>query len=149
MPGQQGDVLLEQVDDDGEITVTSGVVEMTGDFRTAAYLSLFGGNEDDDGRVENNKKWWGNLDEEDPDFKYTSKTQNLLQALPATSGNLRRVEDAANLDLAWFISKGIASSVTVAASIPGINRVQITIDINAEGEENTFTFVENWKAGAS
>ena len=47
---QQGDVLLFQTVDDGEINIENGVVEMSGGLETAAYLSLYGGNEDDDGR---------------------------------------------------------------------------------------------------
>lgn len=145
---QQGDVLLFQTDDDGEITVENGLVEMSGGLETAAYLSLFGGNEDDDGRGDNPLTWWGNLDEVDPVRQYRSETQNLLQALPATTGNLRRIEDAAGRDLAWFVGERVASSVTVAASIPGINRIKLKVDIEAVGEESSFEFTENWKASA-
>lgn len=148
MAEQQGDVSLFQTDDDGEITVEGGIVTMSGGLETSAYLSLFGGNEDDDGRADNPANWWANLDEVDPAREYHSETQNLLQAIPATTGNLRRIEDAANRDLAWFITNNVASSVTVVASIPGINRIKLTIDIEAQGEETSFEFVENWKAGA-
>lgn len=145
---QEGDVKLFQTDDDGNITVENGLVEMSGGLETAAYLSLFGGNEDDDGRDNNPANWWANLDEVDPTRQYHSETQNLLQALPATTGNLRRIEDAAGRDLAWFVGSGVASSVSVSASIPGINRIKLTIDIEAIGQESSFEFVENWKAGA-
>lgn len=137
---QEGDVKLFQTDDDGNITVENGLVEMSGGLETAAYLSLFGGNEDDDGRDNNPANWWANLDEVDPTREYHSETQNLLQALPATTGNLRRIEDAAGRDLAWFVDSGVASSVGVSASIPGINRIKLTIDIEAV----SFEFVENW-----
>ena len=142
---QQGDVLLFQTDDDGEIIIENGLVEMSGGLETMAYLALFGGNEDDDGRANNPANWWGNLGEIDPAMQYRSETQNLLQALPARTGNLRRIEDAANRDLAVFIEKKIASSVVVAASIPGINRVKIAGNITANGVETSFNFVENWK----
>jgi phage gp46-like protein len=148
MAEQQGDVGLFQTDNDGDITVENGIVTMSGGLETSAYLSLFGGNEDDDGRDDNPANWWGNIDEVDPAKEYRSETQNLLQELPATSGNLRRVEDAANRDLSWFITNKVASSVTVSASIPGINRIKLKIDIEAQGEESSFEFVENWKAGA-
>jgi len=148
MAEQQGDVSLFQTDDDGNITVEGGIVTMGGGLETSAYLSLFGGNEDDDGRADNQANWWANIDEVDPAREYRSETQNLLQALTATSGNLRRIEDAANRDLSWFITNKVASSVNVVASIPGINRIKLTIDIEAQGEESSFEFVENWKAGA-
>ena len=142
---QQGDVLLFQTNDDGDIIVEDGIVEMSGGLETAAYTSLFGGNEDDDGRADNPFNWWGNIGEIDPAKQYHSETQNLLQALPATSANLRRVEDAANRDLAWFIEEKVASSVTVAASIPGLNKIKIVVKIEARGVESNFEFVENWK----
>lgn len=145
---QQGDVNLFQTTDDGEITVTDGIVEMSGGLETAAYISLFGGNEDDDGRASNSFNWWANIDEIDPDRQYRSETQNLLQSLPATTGNLRRIEDAANRDLAWFITKKVASSITIAVTMPALNRIKITVDIEARGEESSFEFVENWKAGS-
>lgn len=143
---QQGDINLFQTDDDGDIIVTNGVVEMTGSFGTAAYLSLFGGNEDDDGRKNSILGWWGNSNIIDPVERYISETQNLLQDLTATSANLRRVEDAAKRDLQWFLDKNIASSVEVIATIPSINRLKLIISIEAIGEESRFEFVENWKA---
>lgn len=148
MAAQQGDVSLFQTDDEGDITVEGGIVTMSGGLETSAYLSLFGGNEDDDGRADNPANWWANIDEVDTAREYHSETQNLLQALAATTGNLRRIEDAANRDLAWFITSKVASSINVDASIPGINRIKLTIDIEAQGEESSFEFVENWKAGA-
>ena len=142
---QEGDILLFQTDDGGEINITNGLIEMSGGLETSAYLSLFGGNEDDDGRDDNPLIWWGNNDETDPIRQYRSETQNLLQSLPATSGNLRRLEDAGNRDLAWFIEKKVASLISVNATIPGINRIKIAIKIVAQGEEFNFEFTENWK----
>ncbi len=143
---QQGDVVLFQTDDDGEITVIGGIVEMSGGLETSAYLALFGGNEDDDGRAENTANWWGNIDEGETAKQYRSETQNLLQAIPAVPANLLRIEDAATRDLSYFLEENIASSVTVSASMPGINRIRIIIDIEANGQESQFEFTENWKA---
>ena len=143
---QQGDVRLFQTPDGGDVDVVGGVISMGGGLETSAYLYLFGGNEDDDGRAGSPRNWWGNLDEIDPARQYRSETQNLLQAIPATSGNLRRIEDAARRDLAPFTEKNVASAITVVASIPGLNTIRITINIEALGESSTFDFVENWKA---
>lgn len=145
---QQGDVLLFQTTDDGDINVEGGLVEMSGGLETMAYLCMFGGNEDDDGLSKNGLTYWGNLDEIDPAVQYRSETQHLLQAIPATTGNLRRIEDAANRDLKVFIEKKIASSVTVVATIPGLNKIKIVINIDALGEESSFEFVENWKVSS-
>ncbi len=143
---QQGDVLLQQTNDNGEIEVVNGVTTMTGGFETMVYLCLFGGNEDDDGSANNPKTWWGNLGEIDPDLRYVSETQNLLKSLPAISSNLLRIQAAAERDLAVFLNKNIASSVTVAVSIPALNRITITVDVEAEGEKSSFKFTENWEA---
>lgn len=141
---QEGDVLLYQTNDDGEISVTNGLVKMSGGLQTAAYLSLFGGNEDDDGLADNAKAWWGNTTETEKSRKYISETQNLLESLPITSGNLLRVEDAAKRDLAWFKNEGVATSVSVSASILGLNMVELAINIDQE----SFKFVENWRSAS-
>lgn len=143
MAQQQGDVLLFQTDNDGDISVESGLVAMSGGLETTVYLSLFGGNEDDDGSADNPDNWWGNLDETQPEREYHSETQNLLQAIPATAANLRKIEDAARRDLAWMVSVGAATEIGVAATIPALNRVKLTIDIDGD---TTLEFVENWQA---
>lgn len=146
MQQQQGDVVLFQSLDDGDIEVTGGVVTMDGGLQTAAYLSLFGGNEDDDGREKNPRSWWGNLIGDDPNEAQVSRTQYLLRSLAVTSGNLLRVSDAAKNDLAWLVSAGVATSLEVSASIPGLNSVKLTVAVVYQGEDIEFEFVENWKA---
>jgi phage gp46-like protein len=145
---QEGDVLLEQTPDGGNITVADGVTIMTGRFHTAIYLSLFGGNEDDPGGDDRSREWWGNKLETDPAYQYRSETQYLLRSLPATSGNLRRVEDAALRDLQWLLDVKAASSVVVSASIPTLNKIQINVTVEAVGEREAFSFTENWEAAA-
>jgi len=146
---QQGDILITQITDGGNINIADGLVEMSPGLETAAYLSLFGGNEDDDGRKGSPLTWWGNLDEPDADRRYVSETQNLLQSVPLTSSNLRRIEEAAKRDLAWFVSAGVASKVAVVATAPGLNRVDLSVTIEAFGEESRFEFSENWKTATA
>ena len=142
---QSGDVLLFQTDAGGDIIVERGLAQMTEGFETAAYLSLFGGNEIEAG-AKDILDWWGNLEETDPDKRYISETQYLLHTVPANSASLLRLEEAARRDLDWLLSSNIASSVVVLASIPEINKLDISIAIEAEGEITNFTFTENWKA---
>lgn len=144
---QQGDAFLYGTINGGDLTVKEGLLQMTGGLPTAAYLSLFGGNFEDDGRPTNNQSWWGNTLENDPAGEYHSQTQNLLESLPATPSNLRRIEEAAKADLQWLLDKRIASSVAVVATMPGLNRIKLTVDIFAFGEENRFEYVEAWRAG--
>lgn len=142
---QQGDVLLYQTNDGGEINVVGGVIEMSGGLETALYLSMFGGNEDCSGRETCPFTWWANRDEIDPALKYVSETQFLLKELPATTGNLGRIEEAVKRDTKWLIDKKAASSITILVTIPAINSIKITVDIEAQGLQSSFDFVENWK----
>lgn len=142
---QQGDVSLFQTVDDGDISVISGVVEMNGGLETMAYLCLFGGNFDDDGSQDSTAAWWGNLDEEDPARKYVSETQNLMAGLATNTANLQRLQDAAERDLAVFLTENIASSVDIVLSMPAVNRVDFFIKIDAFGQEFEFTFTQNWE----
>ena len=146
MTNQQGDVLLCQTPNGGEIEVINGVVTMSGGLEVAAYLSILGGNYADDGRLTNPETWWGNLDETDRAFRYISETQNLIEGLPVASRNLILLEQAAGRDLQWMLDKNIASSITVSASIPQLGRIAFNIKIMAEGEEENFNFTENWRA---
>ena len=139
---QEGDVLLFQTNDDGDISVTGGLVEMSGGLGTAAYISLFGGNEDDDGLPNNVMTWWGNIVETEKSRKYISETQYLLESMPITSQNLLRIEEAAKRDLAWFKDEGVATKVEVNASILGLNMIKLVISIDQEQYE----FIENWRA---
>ena len=141
-----GDVILRQTQNDGDICVTGGLVAMDGGLSTAAYLSLFGGNFSDDGSQDNPSNWWGNRLETDPAFQYRSLTQNLLQGIPATSSNLLRVRDAATTDLEWLVTTGAASSVEVSVAMTDRDHIQITAEINAQGEPSRFQFLANWRS---
>lgn len=144
---QQGDVKLIQTADDGDLaSVTNGLVEMSGGLETAAYLSLFGGNIDDDGSDDTSLSYWQNIMETQPERQYRSQLQYQQNRIPLTTANLVKFEEAAYTDLQWFLTQNIASEVTVTASIPGVNRLKLVININAEGELSEFEFTENWEA---
>ena len=89
----EGDVFLFQTLEDGDIKVDSGIVEMSGGLRTAAYLSMFGGEPD----------WWFNLLEPDPAVRLTARTQSAVDTLVPVPANLPRIRQAAEADLAWMI----------------------------------------------
>lgn len=131
------DVLIFQTLDDGDIAIDGGVVQLTDGLQSAVYLSLFGGNDTDDGRPDNPNGWWGN-DGEPPERRMVSRLQNLMDSIPASSGNLKRLNDAALADLAWLTASG--SEVSVSASIPGLNKVKMTVSVNGQSLE----FTEEW-----
>lgn len=142
---QSGDVLLFQEDDGGTIDIESGLVLMTCGFETAAYLSMFGGDDEDDGTSDSAVQYWGNLLTTEPSEQYRSETAFLLQTLPLTSANLLRLQDAAERDLQWFLDDSIASEVTVVVTATELNRVNFDITIAAIGEQSNFTFTQNWE----
>jgi len=142
---QQGDVILYQSLDGGDIESVNGLITMSGGLQTAAYLSLFGGNqynkdENENIETETFKEWWGNSGE-DEENKYISKTQNFLEGMPPISSNLKKVEELAKEDLKWMINTNLATEITVNASIPQINMVKLEINI----DNQTFVFIENWR----
>lgn len=142
------DVLLFQTNNDGDISVVNGTVQLTDKFNTMVYLCLFGGNRLDDTNADNNLTWWANTIIEDEAEQQRSLTQHLVETIPLTSGNLLRIRNAVLQDLNVFITSNIANSVTAEVSIPQVNRVQIDIAIIADGKEEQFSFTENWLASA-
>jgi phage gp46-like protein len=143
---QQGDVSLKMTTDGGDVTVQNGLMLMGGGLETMANLCLFGGNADDAGGSDERLSHWMNLDITDPDERYRSEFQNIIQSLPATAQNLRRAEAAAERDLAVFLDKGIAESVEVEASLVGLNRVKLFVQIQANGSKIEQEFIANWSA---
>lgn len=143
---QQGDPLLFNTLDGGEISSVNGQFEMSSGLGNAAYLSLFGGNEDDAGGDDTRLQYWANFAETEPEKRYRSETQFLLRSIPATSANLLKIEKAAERDLAWFVEVDAATAVDVIATIPALNKILITVSIVANGDAETFPFLENWQA---
>ena len=127
----QGDVLLISTEDGGDIIEENGIIQGTAGFETAAFLSLFGGNEEDDAtEATKRKQYWGNLtDPDNPERWLQSRTQALITGIPATPGNLIKITEAAQLDLAWFKSEEIADTIDITATIPSRNRLQLEIII--------------------
>jgi phage gp46-like protein len=102
---------------------------------TAVELSLFGGNQEDSGADgDKPKEWWGNKLATSEEEKLRSETQSLLAKLPVTTGNLRRFQDAAQRDLAWMVTAGVASAVAVRVVIPAANKLRYDIGIQVNGE---------------
>ena len=135
------DVRIAQTPDGGEIALDNGIIVMGDDVASALYLSMFGGNTDDPGAGDTTKTWWGNIDETDPARQYRSKTQHLLQSIPSTSANLKRIQEAVASDIAWASEDGTLKDVQIFVGIPGLNRVKIRIDSNVGASE----FVELWE----
>lgn len=145
----QGDVLLLSTPDGGDLLIKDNFVVGTGGFETAVFLSLAGGNADDNGTESTRRKgWWGNaLEPDEPNRRLVSRLQNIIRGLPATPNNLNKAIQAAKDDLSWFIEEGIADTIEIDGSIPSKNRLEL--DIRVLKDEKTLSeikFEENWLA---
>lgn len=134
------DALLRHGPNGGELTLEAGEVLLSDGLETAAYLSLFGGNEQDPGVGASPEQWWGNIDEPEPARRYRSETQHLLRSLPAVPANLRRIEQAAARDLQWLLDEGLAQAITVAARIPALNRITVEVALTTTRGPLTLLF---------
>jgi phage gp46-like protein len=139
------DVYLYHTADGGEIDYVVGKAVMSDGLETAAYLSLFGGNEDDASTDPDDPgQWWGNFGESE-ERKLRSRTGHLLTSLVAIPANLRTVEDAARQDLAWMLA-AFAESVDARATMPAPRRIELKVYIVVDGTGYNFTFGETWTA---
>jgi phage gp46-like protein len=139
MIGFEGDVFLFQTNDNGDINIENGIIEMTGGLETTMYLSLFGGNFDE------NSEWWGNLTENNDVNKLISRTQSFIENMPLTTQNIERLKEVILIDLDWLKSENIANEINVNVFIVDINRIDIIININAFGEQIDFRYTLNWQ----
>jgi len=132
---RQGDLLLYQTVDGGEISVKNGEPVMDGGFQTAMYMSI---------AAQDNTPTWMN--------EYLTGAQQLkseflpfLKGAPKTSQNILKAEELAKKDLQWFIDTGKADEVNVNIISVDANRISVTIQILKDGEtidENEFKI--NW-----
>lgn len=130
-----GDVLLLDTEDGGEITIKNGLIMADRTFTTASYLSLFGGNESDPGKVDSNKTWWGNrFYGTSENQKMVSRFQHVIKTLPMTSKNLLVAESAARDDLAWIIDEGVADEIDVFLKAVDAGRAELKVVIKKSGE---------------
>jgi phage gp46-like protein len=145
----EGDLLLEDTPDGGDIRIENNLFVSDRSFNTAVYLSLFGGNKDDNGKVKNNKTWWGNtLEGTAENEKLVSRFQAIIFGLPMTTKNIQEAESAARIDLKWIIDEGIAEKIIVSGRALSRTKFALYVDIQAGGNsiyEHTFALF--WKAG--
>lgn len=130
-----GDVYIYDTDDGAEISIVNGLIMPDKGFRSAIYLSLFGGNKEDTGEVANNNSWWGNkLDNLSENEKYISRFQAFISSVPMTSKNISLAEEKIKQDLQWFIDDEIAESISVEIKAVDKKRIDIEIVISKAGE---------------
>jgi phage gp46-like protein len=147
----EGDLLLYETPDGGDVHVEDGLFSCDRAYDTAVYLSLFGGNKEDSGKVKNRKTWWGNtLRGVTESQKLVSRFQALISGLPMTTKNILAAEDAAKLDLGWMVDEKLADEIFIDGRAVSINRLKLKIQVNAKGKPiYSGALSVPWKAGAN
>lgn len=130
------DVYVFESLDGGNVT---DQVELTGGYETAVYLSLFGGNQKDDGSAATRREQWCLNSIIPAANRMTSRTQNLLARLPAAARNLALVEQAVISDLSWLRDDEDVE-ISAEVSIPAVNRVSIAVSVDGI----RYAFLEDW-----
>lgn len=136
---QIGDVLMYHSSEDcGEINESGGVIEMTEWYDTMAYLTLAGGNYDDDGSdATSHLQYWGN-EGEPPERQYRGRFQRWLSGQPITSASLLQLEADAKYDLEQVLIPRYAQSLTVTARIKAPKMIELILVVAAlNGDERS------------
>jgi len=108
----EGDLMMVDTPDGGDLILEDGVFKADPAFSTAVYLSLFGGNKEESGKIKTNKTWWGNTLENTSDAeKIISRFQYIITAMPLCVKNIKAAESAAQMDLQWILDMGIADKI--------------------------------------
>jgi phage gp46-like protein len=145
----EGDAMLYETLDGGDLMVDNGLFISENRFSTAVYLSLFGGNKTDPGKVKNNGEWWGNkLNGITESEKLRSRFQYIINGLPMSVKNIKEAETAAEMDLKWFIDEKIADQISVYGQAVGKNRFKLKVEILKDALtlfENAYSLL--WGAG--
>ena len=131
----EGDVLYTATPDGGDIKIENGLVKDCRNFDTAAYLSLFSGNENDaDGREKDT--WWGNLiPGTDRSEWMQSEFGATVAGYPLTSANIQKAEAAAGRDLAWLRTEADADEVNVSLSATSAKSVNLSVEVMQDGKK--------------
>lgn len=144
----EGDVLLSDSNDGGQITVVNGLVMPDRGFATAIYLSLFGGCVEDEGKVDNDSTWWGNrLNGTREDEKMVSRFQAFIRSVPLTSKNLTLATEYVIQDCEWMRDIGICDDIEAYINAINNNQIRIEVVLTKSGtliEKGNYT--ANWEA---
>jgi phage gp46-like protein len=138
----EGDILLVDSPDGGEIVIENGLIKNDKQFTTAVYLSLFGGNLDDPGKTKSKRSWWGNIFAMAESEKIRSRFQFIINGYPMTVKYIREAETAALLDLEWMKKEKIADEINVTGRSIDKDTFELYLEILADQEllyKNTFS----------
>lgn len=141
----EGDLRLIMSDDGAELAIENGLILPEKGFDTSVLISLFGGNIEDSGKVENKNGWWGNYSLGGE--KIQSRFQAITNGQPLTVASAKEAINAAKLDLNWLISEGVADDIELSGYIAGTKRFELTVMLIKDGTDiYNNKFAVNWEA---
>jgi phage gp46-like protein len=130
---RQGDILIYNTLDGGEISVKNGEPVMDGGMESAVYLSLF----EHDGTSH-----WMN---EYNDLPLGGKFIKFIQGKPKNVSNILKAEDLAKQDLQWMLNDGIAQKINTSIVSTTRNGILLTVEILANHDIISLNEYEiNW-----
>jgi len=134
-----GDPGLRMTPDGCTIDYESGQPDMdNGGLENAVVISLF-----------SRFGWPGNaLDENQPDRQIGSGFEETIEEKPMNSSTLLDIERAGVAALEWMKTVGAVKDITVTASIPKRNRINIVVTLTQpDGAKVPFKYELSWSAG--
>lgn len=137
------DALLTFTPDGLEMQISQGVVAVAQWVESAIVLSFIG-NSDDPGLANASRQYWANLLARHSHQKLRSEFAHLADGLPITSGNLRKMQEAAERDLAWMTEPGpngvpLAESAAVTVRSPERYVVNLSGSVVVRGVSYPFS----------
>lgn len=143
----EGDLKLENTMDGANVVIENELFCSDKTFSNAVLISLFGGNIDDSGKVENRNGWWGNyVDCGDNERKVISRFQYATNGTPLNVSSAKEAIEAAREDLNWLIESGACDDIILNGSIASPKRFDLSVRISAN-EKTVFNSVYsvNWE----
>lgn len=142
----EGDVLFVDTPDGGDLVINNDFFASEKGFKTAVFISLFGGNIDDPAVIESSKEWWGNsIGEEKTSLR--SRFQYIVAGLPLSTKNLKLCIEAIKIDLQWMIDDGVCEDIVVSGIITDIKTADFTVKIMINNDiADNINFKVNWEA---
>ena len=131
-----GDPLIFDSGDGGDLLIVGGQPKMSSGLENAVYLSLL---------VDAN--WWGNdVDPATPGATGSKFFLPLIARAKLTPSLLIDAEKAADVDVAWMVSDGVAKDVTASASMVDNSTLGLEVTVTEpDGSVTTVTWKLNWE----
>lgn len=127
----EGDPKLYDTGDGADLLIQDGQPDMDEGLENAVYLSLF-----------TPSLWWGNAVAAEAE-RYASRLEE-IQRRTLTNQTRLDAEQYARDALAWMVPEGVAKRVTVAATIPAVGFLGLTVTIEQPDRTSTVRYQISW-----